>query len=328
MSLQEEIALLSGKSKTLDSVFKKTKESDTAKKQAQEDARLDYLKEMLWKTPIGKETLEFLDEKGSDVGFEEGIDAYGFFDPEANRVALNPAFSDEDLAITFVHEMRHARQDSNMDNLTDEMTPETFLKNGFIIEADACAAECVFAHQMMELGDKSIFKAHQKTPYAPMSTAFEREFAKSHDMDKARNAAFLAWFDLEVKKDYTGDYVDFIGEIAKDKQKSSFQDNFSAREMVKELCCNSNGQCYVENPEALEGPEKMVLSEKQAKQMIKKIEPYMQKFHRTPEQMGLDGIFVRHRDGSFTTAQEEMADMKKEREKAALRNAAKGKRGR
>ena len=210
MSLQEQIAQRTGKSKTLDFAFKKTKETDLAKKQAQEDARMDHLKEMLWKTPIGRETIEFLDEKGSEIGFEEGIDAYGFFDPETNRVALNPAFSDADLAITFIHEMRHARQDSCMDNLTDEMTPETFLKNGFIIEADACAAECVFAHQMMELGDKSIFRAHQKTPYGPMSTAFEREFAKSHDMDKARNAAFMAWYDLPVKDTYAKEYIGYM----------------------------------------------------------------------------------------------------------------------
>ena len=286
--------------------------------------RMERLETMLKKSQIGRETLAFLDEKKTKLGFEE-MKYYGYFSPDENRVALNPEFSDEDLAITFIHEMRHARQDSIMKNTSSEMTPETLLKNGFMIEADACAAECVFAHQMKELGDDSILKAHQKTVYAPMSTAFEREFAKSHDMDKARNAAFLEWYKLPVKPGYADSYVDFMGLVSYQGESSDFRKDMDAKTMAQKLCLNSDGECYVSNPKLLELPERLHLTEKQTEKMVKDLKVFMKKFDRSADKLGLDHIYVAHRDGSYSTVREEMKIINA---KNAVKNAAKGRKGR
>ena len=290
----------------------------------QSPERMERLKKMLKKSKIGRETLDFLDEKGSKLVFEK-MPYYGYFDPTNNVVALSPRFSDEDLAITFVHEVRHARQDSIMTNTSSDMTPETLLKNGFMIEADACATECVLAHQMMDMGDNSIFEAHQKTAYAPMSTAFEKEFDKSHDWNKARDAAFMEWYNLPVKPGYADSYIDFMNEISKNGDPNDFRHDMDAKKMAQKLCLDSNGECYIQNPKRLETPEKLNLSEKQAAKMIQVLKPFMRRHNRPAERMGLNKIHVAHRNGTYTTVRDEM---KKNNSNLALRAAANGKGGR
>ncbi|MBR1777165.1 MAG: hypothetical protein IJ752_01080 [Alphaproteobacteria bacterium] len=290
----------------------------------QSPERMERLKKMLKKSQIGRETLDFLDEKGSDLVFEK-MPYYGYFDPENNVVALSPRFSDEDLAITFVHEVRHARQDSIMTNTSSNMTPETLLKNGFMIEADACATECILAHQMMEQGDYSIFEAHQKTAYAPMSTAFEKEFAKSHDWNKARDAAFMEWYNLPVKPGYADQYIDFMKEISKNNDSADFRKDMDTKQMAQKLCLDSNGECYIQNPKKLESPEKLNVNEKQSAKMIAVLKPFMKRQKRSAEQMGLNKVHVAHRDGSYTTVQTEM---KNQNAKSVIRSAGKGRGGR
>ncbi|MBO4643182.1 MAG: hypothetical protein J5716_01070 [Alphaproteobacteria bacterium] len=294
----------------------------------QSPERMERLKKILKKTEIGRETLDFLDQKGSDLIFEK-MPYYGYFSPEENIVALSPRFSDEDLAITFIHEVRHARQDSIMTNTSSDMTPETILKNGFLIEADACAAECVFAHQMMEQGDNSIFEAHQKTAYAPMSTAFEAEFEKSHDWNKAREAAMMAWYDLPVKPGYADQYIDFMKEIVKNNDSADFRNEMDTKKMAQMLCLDSNGECYIQNPKKLESPEKLNVSEKQANTMMQTLKTFIRRQNRPAERLGLDKVYVEHSDGTYTTVREEMKKAKaKEKNNAAVRNAANGKGGR
>ena len=300
----------------------------TADKKAydQSPERMERLKKMLMKSQIGRETLDFLKEKGSDLVFED-MKYYGYFAPDKNLVALSPRFSDEDLAITFVHEVRHARQDSIMSNTTPDMTPQTMLKNGFLIEADACAAECVLAHQMMDKGDKSIFEAHQKTAYAPMSTAFEKEFAKSKDWNKARDAAFMEWFHLPVKPSYATQYIDFMKEIAKDGSNEWFQHDMDIKKMAGKLCLDSDGKCYIGNAKMIEAPERLNISEKQAAAMIQAVKPFMKKNNRSAEKMGLDKIYVAHADGSYTTVRDEMKKQNAKQNTAIRNAAAKGRRG-
>jgi len=303
---------------TLKKAFKNDKNYDESPE------RMERLKKVLKKTQIGRETLDFLEEKGLKLIFEK-MPYYGYFSPDENVVALSPRFSDEDLAITFIHEVRHARQDSIMTNTSSDMTPETLLKNGFMIEADACAAECVFAHQMMELGDNSIFEAHQKTGYAPMSTAFEKEFAKSHDWNKARDAAFMEWYNLPVKPGYADQYIDFMNEIAKNNDPADFRKDIDTKKLAQKLCLDSNGECYIQNPKKLESPEKLNVDAGQAAKMINVLKPFMKRQNRSAERLGLDKIHVEHYDGSYTTVREEL---KKANAKSAIRNVSKGRGGR
>jgi len=284
----------------------------------QSPKRMERLKKMLSESKTGRQTLEFLKEKGSKMIFEK-MDYYGYFAPDKNIVALNPAMSDEDLAVTFVHEVRHAWQDSQMETTTPEMTPKSFLVSGFEIEADACAAEVMYAHEMREKNPK-IWDAHQKSPYAPMSTAFEKEFEKTGDVEKARVAALLTWYELPLKKNYANTYVDYMSAVAKELKKQKelepqyFAENRSSQLIVDTLGKDYDGKQFFKDAKALEKPERLSIDENQARKLAKAMLPYMAKYHRTAEDLGLDKITVQRKDGSKTTCDEVFKQTKKEQQ--------------
>ena len=292
----------------------------------QSPERMERLKKMLSESKTGKQTLDFLESKGSDLIFEK-MKYYGYFSPDKNLVALNPAMSDEDLAVTFVHEVRHAWQDSQMQTTTPEMTPKSFLVSGFEIEADACAAEVTYAHEMREKNPK-IWDAHQKSPYAPMSTAFDKEFKESGDVDKARSAALLTWYDLRVKNHYADTYVDYMSTVAKELKKQKemepqyFAEDRSSKLIVDTLGKDYEGKTFFTNHEALETPERLSINEAQAEKLSKSLIPYMKKYQRTEEQLGLNKITVNCADGSRATCTDVLNRVKEEqRQKAAIRAA-------
>lgn len=266
------------------------------------EERMERLKEMLRQSKTGRQTLEFLEEKGSQMCFEP-MDYCGYFSPDDNRVALNPAMSDEDLAVTFVHEVRHAWQDSQMATLDPALTVDSFLVNGYLIEADACAAEVMYAHEMRETNPE-IWNAHQRSGYAPMSTAFERTFQKTGDAEQARAAAMLEWYNLPVSAQYTSSYVDYLSQIsikAAYAREEVFTEKVPAQEMVDTLCHDYDNKQFFTDGKELETSEKLRLPEKKAKKLMKNLNVYMNRMQKTPEQLGLDKITVEKPNAQYGT---------------------------
>lgn len=292
----------------------------------QSPKRMERLKKMLSESKTGKQTLDFLKEKGSDLIFEK-MDYYGYFSPDKNLVALNPAMSDEDLAVTFVHEVRHAWQDSQMATTSPEMTPKAFLVSGFEIEADACAAEVMYAHEMREKNPK-IWEAHQKSPYAPMSTAFEKTFKETGDADKARAEALLTWHSLKVKNHYADTYVDYMSAVAKELKKQKelepqyFAEDRSSKLIVDTLGKDYDGKQFFTDYKALETPERLSIGERQAQKLSRALIPYMKKYHRTSEQLGLEKVTVNRTDGTRTDCANVLQQVKGEQDRRTAMKAA------
>lgn len=292
----------------------------------QSPERMERLKKMLSESKTGQQTLDFLEQKGSKIIFEK-MNYYGYFSPDNNLVALNPAMSDEDLAVTFVHEMRHAWQDSQMDTTSPEMTPKSFFVSGFAIEADACAAEVMYAHEMREKNPK-IWAAHQKSGYAPMSTAFEKTFKETGDTEKARADALLKWYDLKVKFSYADTYVDYMSQVAKELKKQKemepqyFAENRPTKLIVDTLCKDYDGKQFLKDDKVMETPEKLSISEKQARKLSRALLPYMTKYRRTAEQLGLDKVAVNRPDGEKTNCAAVLKQVKAEKNNSAVKAAA------
>ena len=296
------------------------------KKVDQSPERLERLKKMLAESKTGQQTLDFLEQKGSKIIFEK-MNYYGYFSPDNNLVALNPAMSDEDLAVTFVHEVRHAWQDTQMDTTSPEMTPKSFFVSGFAIEADACAAEVMYAHEMREKNPK-IWAAHQKSGYAPMSTAFEKTFKETGDADKARADALLTWYDLKVKSSYADTYVDYMAQVARELKKQKefepqyFAENRSTKQIVDTLCKDYDGKQFLKDDKAMETPEKLSINEKQAYKLARALLPYMSKYKRIPEQLGLNKITVNRANGEKTNCAVILKQVKLEKSKSTVKAAA------
>lgn len=313
------------RSRPLAKAFKKQKAD-------QSPERLERLKKMLAESKTGQQTLEFLEQKGSKIIFEK-MNYYGYFSPDNNLVALNPAMSDEDLAVTFVHEVRHAWQDSKMETTSPEMTPKAFLVSGFAIEADACAAEVMYAHEMREKNPK-IWAAHQKSVYAPMSTAFDKTFKETGDVEKARADALLTWYDLKVKSSYADTYVDYMSQIARELKKQKelepqyFAENRSTKQIVDTLCKDYDGNQFLKDDKIMETSAKLSISEKQAYKLSRALFPYMTKYKRTAEQLGLDKIAVNRSNGEKTNCAVILKQVKLEKSKSAVKAAAQKGKGR
>ena len=210
--------------------------------------RLERLKETLNKTEIGRDALNFLKENEIETAFDKTPNT-GYFSPEENRIALNPYYSDADLALAFIHGARHAQQNAAMEGPNPKMTVDTMFKAGYMMEADACAAECVLAHQMKNIGDDSVMKAHQKSPHKPVSQVFENEFAKSGNMDKARAAAVLKWYDLPEKQAHAESYIGILKSATKAKEKdpSFFTQFLGTPQVARKILVNRDGKRYIED---------------------------------------------------------------------------------
>ena len=294
--------------------------------------RLKSLVETLRKTESGRKAIDFINKNGVAVFFEQS-DGYGFYNPARKNLCLNPSFNDEDLALTLMHEARHAKQFAFRMYSHLELTPETMLKSCFMTEADACASECVLAHQMKDLGDRSLFDAHQKTNYAPLSAAFEKEFEKSHDMDKARNAAFMAWYDLPVKDTYAGQQVDmikkavkadFLDQIGISKMRTILYKDIGSQKLAEMYCVNADGKCYVDDAAKLDSPEKISVSEKQAKTLKKALRFFSFSNDCTSQPLGLEGIYIKHKDGSYSPLRKEKGKEKEGKNISRLSSAIHG----
>lgn len=288
----------------LDRLFKRVSDADKAE-------RVERIKEMISDTAIGRETLDFLAENGTSVAFEK-MKAYGFYAPEKNVVALNWKASDCDLAMTLIHETRHARQDKTMArkksmiNVSLDMTPETLLKNGLMVEADACAAECVFAHEKAEKGDDRFFAAQKKSPYAKIGEEFERKFAETGDMNKARETAMLKWYDLPVRDLYADDYVRYMELAEKRPDELTFKVSVPVKDMAEMLCADGRGKCYLSDPSVLNDPDKACLDPVQSKDMQRSIFAFCRAKQRGLEGLGLDRLFTRYQNDGYTRVLSDM----------------------
>ena len=110
--------------------------------------------------------------------------------------------------------------------------------------------------------------------------------------------------------------------IKQKEEDGCFIKDIDIKQMAKKLCINSKGECYIQNPKRLESPEKLNISEKQAANLVQGLRPFMNTQKRSPERMGLDNIYVKHPDGTYTTVRDER---KKINVNAALQSMAKGK---
>ncbi len=298
--------------------------------------RLDRLKKMVSESKTGKQTLDFLEQSGAKMVFEP-MSYYGYFSPEENIIALNPKMSDEDLAVTFVHETRHAWQNTQMETWTPHMTPKAFLMTGYAIEADACATEVMYAYEMREKNPK-IWHAHKNSPFGALSKQFEKTMNKTGDIQQAHAETFLPWYDMDsILRSYGDTYVEYISDVAKEavkkKNKSVSETYFSQEITPKDISLNLlkdyDGTPFLQtktettlktalqrSANLIETPEFLHISENQALRMTKALDFYMTKNRKGMQQLGLDKICVHKKDGKTSNCAAVLKNLRSEKNKS------------
>lgn len=194
--------------------------------------------------PSGRRALEVLDKEGYSLAFDAMCGGVAACLPETKAVLLNPNFAD-DLPAALVHEARHAEQYACFPaEETYRLHVADLLKSQRAFEADACAHQCSFVHELKEVRPDALAEAKQ---ILPMQENYDRTLEASGDKGKALNAVFEAWYDYgDFQKTYDMNHSSMIYytvmEGASKQDSSFFSKEFPSVELEK--FCSHEGKSY------------------------------------------------------------------------------------
>ncbi|MGN0905111.1 MAG: DUF6782 family putative metallopeptidase [Alphaproteobacteria bacterium] len=145
--------------------------------------------------PSGRRALEVLDKEGYSLAFDVMCGGVAACLPESRAVLLNPSLAD-DLPAALVHEARHAEQYARFPaEETRQLYVADLFKSQRAFEADACAHQCSFVHELKEARPEALANAKK---ILPMQENYDRTLEASGDKGKALNAAFESWYDYDA----------------------------------------------------------------------------------------------------------------------------------
>ena len=141
----------------------------------------------------------------------------------------------------------------------------------------------------------------QKSPHKPISTAFEQEFLASGDLEKAKEAAMMSWYDLPEKQKYAQHYAGLIKSAARAwrKNPSNFTQRFSAKEITDRLCVDNMGKSYVSTPEMLESKEKLNVNEKTGDKIASAAYRLINAYKRSRSELGFDQNYQKDNNNQY-----------------------------
>ncbi len=210
--------------------------------------------------PSGRRALEVLDREGYSLAFDSMCGGVAACLPETGAVLLNPNYAD-DLPAALVHEARHAEQYTRFPaEETRRLYAADLLKSQRAFEADACAQQCSFVHELKEARPEALAGARQ---ILPLQENYDKALEASGDKGKALNAAFEAWYDYDAfQKAYDMNHSSMIYytvmEGASKQDASFFSKECPSGEI--ERFCSHEGKSYAP-ASFLDSPKAFSLSE-------------------------------------------------------------------
>lgn len=210
--------------------------------QKQQEKLVAVVNEMC-KSPAGKMILEQAVEAGYSLKFDpeaakEGI--YGYADPCDCVCALSSRNTLEENIVTMAHELRHAYQFGF--EITEKVTctthdTKTKLHLDKTMEADAESFGCLVAWELKEVGRHKCWDAFA-ADFPEVSEPFEKKMAETKDVNQARTAAFLGWYDNADRRDsYDDTFLQELKDCKPSVLKKSLK-SIPAADMIAEFCCD------------------------------------------------------------------------------------------
>lgn len=131
------------------------------------------------------------------VNYEPTSDK-GFFDTDYNVLAVRGTLSDAAAALVAVHELRHLDQDLRGYRRGITNTIDEEIRKTYAMEADAQAFATLFAWQMKENGDDSVWVALKELDHYNLIAAdFAESMNVENSLEQATLAAFKKWYDID-----------------------------------------------------------------------------------------------------------------------------------
>lgn len=216
-----------------------------AQKRGEHDV-FDRMIDAAYQTAVGREILDKV--AGLDYSFcfenlsQQQMKGVCFSD--RRQIVLNSACRTEDLVTTFIHEACHAVQNASFPKDASKLNAAARIKTLRAVEADACAHQALFAHQLKEVWPR----AYEVSLESPLMQVFVHEKEKGAGDGKAAEAVFKAWYDVGAyQHGYEKDHKNLIRATCRQAmergEKGFMQEPCSNEEILS--VCRIGGRSYV-----------------------------------------------------------------------------------
>lgn len=130
------------------------------------------------------------------------LDARGYFDLEANVIAIREDLDPAQGLAILIHEARHLDQSVRGLCPSDDLAMEEVARATFALEADASAVLAHVAWEMRGAGDGSVWEAlAQFEHYGDIALAYDAARTESGSAAPALAAAFAQWYASDWRRD-------------------------------------------------------------------------------------------------------------------------------
>lgn len=195
------------------------------------------------KSPAGKMILEEAANENYDLCFDpETIRAgqLGCTSPDEMSCALNPNNTLEQNIATLAHELRHVYQYSF--SFTEKITcgthdTKTKIHRDRTMEADAEGFCCLVAWELKERGSEGCWNT-MAAENPEITVPFEKTLKETGDLNQARTAAFLSWYDDSVRRNtYDVTHAQELEEMEPGEMNKKLK-SVSVQKMIEAYCCD------------------------------------------------------------------------------------------
>ncbi len=217
-----------------------------AQKRGERDV-FDRMVDAACQTAVGREILDKIVPLGYSFCFENLSQQQikGVCHSGRRQIVLNSACRPEDLVTTFLHEACHAVQYASFPKDASKLNAADRFKTLRAVEADACAHQALFAHQLKNVWPR----AYDTALESPLMQTFVREKENGAGDGKAAEAVFKAWYDIGTYQyGYERDHKNLIRltcQQAIDRGEKGFMQESCTSEEILSVC-RIGGRPYVD----------------------------------------------------------------------------------
>ncbi len=223
-------------------------------------------------SPTGRKILETAAKEGYTLCFENLGMSHGTCNSRQKRIVLNPRVNDAKLTATLTHESRHAGQAVRLPDefLKYDVATEVRLHRAKEADAQAAAMQTALEIRAATGNGKTVEELRKTDPelFALLSHSDDKAASPetvAANSGKNMTAAFCGWFESNLnaslyERDNLGRHLDLVNGTSDRYKKGFFQDwtmdkHMSSAEIVKNICADENGGCYISDPDIMNRPK-------------------------------------------------------------------------
>ncbi len=144
---------------------------------------------------FGEYLRDLLRETGLRVCIDLSTDCRGYYEPEANVLALGHGLATAEMTLILVHELRHLAQSRDGYALSLAVDLTEHVRQTYALEADAQAFATLYAWRSSMMGRGELWRvALGQARFGDIAEAFAAAIGKGEDTSTATRAAFSAWY--------------------------------------------------------------------------------------------------------------------------------------